>query len=85
MVTEEETGLVVPMNDAGAIARGVLRLLRDTQTAERLGSAARQRYAERYRPEVMARTLENLFVDLMETRSSVRRRAGQVSRPLEVE
>jgi glycosyltransferase involved in cell wall biosynthesis len=85
MVTEEETGLVVPMNDSGAIARGVLRLLRDTQTAERLGSAARRRYADRYRPEVMARTLENLFVDLLETRSPVERRAGQVGRPLEVE
>ena len=65
MVTHEETGLVVPTNDPGALAAGVLRLLRDPATCRRLGAAAQCRYQERYRPEVMSRALEDLFVELI--------------------
>jgi glycosyltransferase involved in cell wall biosynthesis len=76
MVTNEQTGLVVPMNDPGAIARGVLRLLREPETARRLGANAQQRYHQRYRPEVMARALEDLFVELLESRGAALRRAA---------
>jgi glycosyltransferase involved in cell wall biosynthesis len=65
MVTHEETGLVVPMNDPGALAAGLLRLLRDAEACRRLGSEAQRRYERTYRPEVMARTLEDLFVELI--------------------
>ena len=85
MVSDQETGLVVPINDPGSIARGVLRLLREPDTARTLGAAARRRYQERYRPEVMARSLEDLFVEVLQSRSPVRQRAGQVHRPLEAE
>jgi glycosyltransferase involved in cell wall biosynthesis len=74
MVTHEQTGLVVPMNDAGALAGGVVRFLREPETAARLGAAARERYQQSYRPEVMARALEALFADLIEkSRPHVRR------------
>jgi len=66
MVTHEETGLVVPMNDAEALAAGMLRLLREPETGRRLGAAAQRRYHQRFRPEVMSRALENLFVDLID-------------------
>lgn len=65
MVTHEDTGLVVPMNDPEALAAGVLRLLREPATCRRLGAAAQRRYHLRYRPEIMSRTLEDLFVDLI--------------------
>jgi glycosyltransferase involved in cell wall biosynthesis len=65
MVTHEHTGLIVPMNDVGALAQGVLRLLREPETAERLGANARRRYQERYRPEVMTQKLEELFSQLI--------------------
>jgi glycosyltransferase involved in cell wall biosynthesis len=73
MVMHEQTGLVVPMNDPGAIARGILRLFREPETARRLGANAQQRYHQRYRPEVMARALEDLFVELLESRGAARR------------
>jgi glycosyltransferase involved in cell wall biosynthesis len=66
LVTHEETGLVVPMNDPGALARGMVRLLRDAVACRRLGAEAQRRYEQTYRPEVMARSLEDLFVELIE-------------------
>ena len=65
MVTHEQTGLVVPMNDSAALARGIVRLLRDPEMGKRLGAAAQRRYQRSYRPEVMTRALENLFTDLI--------------------
>jgi glycosyltransferase involved in cell wall biosynthesis len=68
MVTDGVTGLVVPMHDPDALAAGVLRLLGNAETARRLGAAARDRYLTGYRPEVMTRALENLFLDIIERR-----------------
>jgi glycosyltransferase involved in cell wall biosynthesis len=68
MVTHEETGLVVPMRDPDAIANAVLRLLREPETAGRLGAGARARYQRGYRPEVMARAIENVFLEVLERR-----------------
>ncbi len=65
MVTHEQTGLVVPMRNPGALAAGILRLLREPETAVRLGAEAQRRYDQRYRPEAMARALEALFVELV--------------------
>lgn len=65
MVTHEETGLIVPMNDPAALAAGILRLLREPDTCRRLGVAAQARYVQHYRPECMSRALEELFVDLI--------------------
>jgi glycosyltransferase involved in cell wall biosynthesis len=65
MVSHRQTGLVVPMNNAGAIARGVIELLRDPELGRRLGAEAQKRYHQQYRPEVMTRALEQLFADLI--------------------
>jgi glycosyltransferase involved in cell wall biosynthesis len=65
MVEHEKTGLVVAPGDPDGLARHLLRLLGDDDTARRLGDAARRRYEQRCRPEVMTRNLENLFIDLL--------------------
>jgi glycosyltransferase involved in cell wall biosynthesis len=65
MVTHEQTGLVVPMSDPAALARGIVALLRDPESGRRLGAEAQRRYQRSYRPEVMASALENLFADLI--------------------
>jgi glycosyltransferase involved in cell wall biosynthesis len=65
MVTHDLTGIVVPMKDPGALAGGILRLLREPETARRLGIAAQERYRLGYRPEVMTRALEDLFAELI--------------------
>ena len=53
-VEDGQTGLVVPPDDAGALATAICRLLEDPTLAAALGDAARTRYDVRYRPEVMA-------------------------------
>jgi glycosyltransferase involved in cell wall biosynthesis len=70
MVTDEHTGLVVPMNDPEALTRGVLRLLRDPEAARRFGREAQLRYQQKYRPEIMTRSLESLFADLIALRAN---------------
>lgn len=64
MVADGQTGLVVPPNDADALADALLRLLKDPAVAERLGAAARERYLARYTDRRMAESLEALFTDV---------------------
>ncbi|HEY7212361.1 MAG TPA: glycosyltransferase family 4 protein [Bryobacteraceae bacterium] len=64
IVRPGETGLVVPPGDAGALAAGILRLLRESELAAQLGRNARRRYDEYYRPERMISALEDYFTEL---------------------
>ncbi|UCC84166.1 MAG: glycosyltransferase family 4 protein [Gemmatimonadota bacterium] len=53
------TGLLVPVDDAGALADALIQLLRDKEKASRMGAAARERAAERFtRESVLAVYLE---------------------------
>ncbi len=60
LVEDGLTGLVVPVNNAGALARALLRLTRDHEMRIRLGAAARARVAEYDLPRAMA-TWESLI------------------------
>ena len=62
IVTHEETGLLVPPSDVGALERAITRLLHAPAEASRLGAAARRRYEARLRPEHMTAALEELFL-----------------------
>jgi len=64
MVTHDETGMIVPPGDPNSLAASLVDLLRHPQKAARLGHAARNRYCERYRTEIMTRSLERLFASL---------------------
>lgn len=64
MVEHDRTALVVPPRDAVSLANALLRLLREPQTAARLGRAAQARYRERYTTAIMTRALERLFSEL---------------------
>jgi len=65
MAEHQRTALVVPPGDAPALVEALLRLLREPRAAERLGAAARERYTQRYRPDVMTAQLERLFVEVL--------------------
>jgi glycosyltransferase involved in cell wall biosynthesis len=54
LVENEVTGLVVPVNDAGALAAALRRLADDPQLCSRLGNAARERVAEYDLPRALA-------------------------------
>jgi glycosyltransferase involved in cell wall biosynthesis len=59
LVSDGETGLLVPPRDAAALRAAVERLLRDPELRERLGRAARARARERFGWDaVIDRTLE---------------------------
>jgi glycosyltransferase involved in cell wall biosynthesis len=65
VVENSKTGLLVPPGDSEALAKALLRLLREPESAKKLGDEARRRYEELYRPEIVTRKLENLFEDLI--------------------
>lgn len=54
LVEDGRTGLVVPANDAAALAKAMLKLTRDHQMRVRLGAAARERVAEYHLPSALA-------------------------------
>jgi glycosyltransferase involved in cell wall biosynthesis len=59
LVSDEETGLLVPPRDAAALRAAVERLLADPELRERLGATARVRARERYGWDaVIEKTLE---------------------------
>jgi len=60
-VEHERTGLVVPPNDADALARALLRILHDPKEAIAFGEAARARHTTHYQPASMAKALEKCY------------------------
>lgn len=59
-----QAGLLVPPRDPEALAGALVSLLTDAGLRERLGRAARQRYAERYTDVGMARAVARLYGQL---------------------
>jgi len=57
-------GLLVPPDDAPALAAGLVRLLKDRDLAGRLGAAARRREEAEFGIDAMVRRLERLYLDL---------------------
>lgn len=58
-----ETGLVVPDNDAKAFADALLRLLGDVQLRMTLGGKARETILAQHDPEMVARQLDTLVMN----------------------
>jgi len=60
-VVEGRTGLLVPPNDAAALAMALERVLRDDALRARLGAAGPARIAEGYLPEQMVGEYERIY------------------------
>jgi glycosyltransferase involved in cell wall biosynthesis len=66
--THEETGLLVPPDDPGALALAIGRLLDDPALRARLGAAGRQRVMSRFTWQVTARGTADCYRALLEGR-----------------
>ncbi len=61
LVADDETGLLVPPGDAGALASALARVLADRELARRLGEAGRARVAAEFSADEAARRVLGLY------------------------
>ncbi len=61
IVADGETGLLVPMGDAEAMASALLQLLEDPEQARRMGERGRERVAAQFSIERTARGMEAVY------------------------
>ena len=64
-VVPEQTGLLVPVGDAEALAQAIVRLVSDKALRERLGRAARDLVSQHYRLDRLIRDHETLYRTLV--------------------
>jgi glycosyltransferase involved in cell wall biosynthesis len=64
VVTNDESGLLVPPRDPAALAEAVLVLLRDPERAARLGQAGRRAVFPRHASGRLVADVERLYLDL---------------------
>ncbi|WP_143675802.1 glycosyltransferase family 4 protein, partial [Streptomyces milbemycinicus] len=69
IITHGRDGLLVPVGDSDAIAKGLLSLIEDDELRRSMGAAARMA-ARRYAPERVAEAYEQLFTELYEARGA---------------
>ncbi len=61
-VVHERTGLLVPPEDAAALASGLARLIRDPELRQRLAAEGPRRIAEEFLPQQMIDAYEKLYL-----------------------
>jgi glycosyltransferase involved in cell wall biosynthesis len=64
LIIDGETGFLVPAGDVAALASAMDTLIRDSETRERLGVAARK-HAEQFTPDVSLPRIEHLYTELV--------------------
>ncbi|MGY0059398.1 glycosyltransferase [Streptomyces sp. LZ34] len=69
IITHGQDGLLVPVGDSDAIAKGLLSLIEDDELRRSMGAAARTA-ARRYAPERVAEAYERLFAELYAARGA---------------
>lgn len=67
-VVRDETGLLVPPADAGALARAIERLITDPDLRSRMGEAGRERVQRMFTMERMVAEMEEVFAQALRSR-----------------
>jgi glycosyltransferase involved in cell wall biosynthesis len=70
LVTDEVTGILVPRRKPGVMAEAIVRLMNDPALRERLGTAGRERVLERMTLAVRAPRVEQIYREVLASRSS---------------
>jgi glycosyltransferase involved in cell wall biosynthesis len=79
-VLHEQTGLLVPVGDAAALGRALLRLLEEPDLGARLARAAKERIQRDFSVASMARKYVEVYESILGARGSA---PGAKARPLE--
>ena len=66
VVLPNQTGLLVPPKDAGALAAALVQLAGDADLRRRLGEEGRRRFADAFRHERMTEAIRRLYAKLLE-------------------
>ncbi len=69
IVENTHTGMLVPMNDATAMANSIAYLLNNPDIAAEMGRRGRQRVIDKFMVNHTARRLERVFAGMMHTRN----------------
>jgi hypothetical protein len=72
LIEDEETGLLVPIDDAPAMAVAIQRLIEDRGFAERLGRRGRAVYEASFTEEVAVRRYFALFDKVLKAHAASR-------------
>jgi len=64
LITHEETGLLVPSRDPGALATAITRLLADPGLRTRLGAAGRAHVRPRFSRDALATRVTDLYAEV---------------------
>jgi glycosyltransferase involved in cell wall biosynthesis len=78
VVADGETGLMVPAQDPAALARAMVRILRDPVQGEVLGRAGRERVEKRFDVRRMVAEYEALYAALLESRRGGRKKSQRL-------
>lgn len=65
IVTDEETGLLIPPADPQSMANAILRLYHNPELCRRLAHNARKRVEQYFSLEIMVKKIESLFTELI--------------------
>jgi glycosyltransferase involved in cell wall biosynthesis len=69
LIADHETGMLVPPRDAGALATGVLRILHDPETAQKISQNARMTAQRRFGVQRLISEVDHLYMRLLEEKA----------------
>ena len=70
VVVDGETGFLVKSGDSAPLAGAVIKLIGAPEMAAEMGAAGRRRVIERYRVDVMVRSIEAMYDALLEDKAA---------------
>jgi len=65
LIEDGRTGLLVQPKDSSGLAKGILKLLKDPDLADKMGKAAREKMLNGFSSDIMVERIDGLYKDLL--------------------